>query len=51
MKTSANILVVGASGQLGSAIVKKLIERQKKVIALVRPTASYQHLSSYGVEV
>lgn len=51
MKTSANILVVGASGQLGTALVKKLVERQKKVIALVRPTTSYQHLSSYGVEV
>jgi uncharacterized protein YbjT (DUF2867 family) len=51
MKKSENILVVGASGQLGTAIVKKLTERQKRVIALVRPTATYQHLSSYGVEV
>ncbi|MCC5932057.1 MAG: SDR family oxidoreductase [Cyclobacteriaceae bacterium] len=51
MKKSENILVAGASGQLGSAIIRKLIERHKNVIALVRPDSSYQHLSASGVEV
>ena len=36
------VLVVGATGLLGSAVCQRLLERGKKVRALVRPTSSEQ---------
>jgi uncharacterized protein YbjT (DUF2867 family) len=48
------VLVVGATGLLGSAVCQKLLERGEKVRALVRPTSSEQKvraLRSSGVEL
>lgn len=44
-------LVVGATGQLGTAIVRKLIEQGKPVRALVRRTSEYRHLEKAGAEL
>lgn len=44
-------LVVGATGQLGTAVVRKLVERGMPVRALVRRTSSYEHLKSDFVEL
>ena len=49
-KTSM-ILVVGATGQLGTAIVRKLVQANKPVRAFVRPTSDHQHLKNLGVEL
>jgi NADH dehydrogenase len=45
------ILVVGATGQLGTAITRKLIAAQQPVRAFVRRTSDYQHLQALGVEL
>ncbi len=45
------ILVVGATGQLGTALVRKLTHRGRQVRILVRPTSHYQHLQGSGVEL
>jgi uncharacterized protein YbjT (DUF2867 family) len=45
------ILVVGATGQLGAAVVSKLAERGKAVRALVRETSDHRHLERVGVEI
>jgi uncharacterized protein YbjT (DUF2867 family) len=45
------ILVVGATGQLGTALVRKLSRSGRPVRAFVRPTARYQHLQGPGVEL
>jgi uncharacterized protein YbjT (DUF2867 family) len=45
------ILVVGATGQLGTALVRKLSRSGRPVRAFVRPTARYQHLQGAGVEL
>ena len=45
------ILVVGATGQLGAAVVRKLVEKGSPVRALARATSSYQHLERPGVEL
>jgi len=44
------ILVVGATGQLGTAIVRQLVSAQQPVRAFVRKTSSYQHLEGPGIE-
>ena len=44
-------LVVGSTGQLGTAIVRRLIEQGKPVRALVRRTAEYRHLEDAGAEL
>ncbi len=44
-------LVVGSTGQLGTAVVRKLAARGKPVRALVRPTSNYQHLTGGVVEL
>ena len=41
------VLVTGASGFVGSRLVKKLIERGEKVKAFVRPSSSLKQLSGY----
>lgn len=45
------VLVVGATGQLGTAVVRKLTPSQQKVWAFVRPTSEYRHLRDTGVEL
>jgi uncharacterized protein YbjT (DUF2867 family) len=48
------VLVVGATGMVGSAICQKLVQRGEKVAALVRPTSSEERveaLRSFGVEL
>ena len=45
------ILVVGATGQLGDAVVRKLVEKGSPVRALARTTSSYQHLQRAGIEL
>jgi uncharacterized protein YbjT (DUF2867 family) len=44
-------LVVGATGQLGTAIVRKLLARGLPVRAFVRRTSRYQHLEEAGAEL
>ncbi len=41
------VLVTGASGFVGSRLVKKLIDRGEKVKAFVRPSSSLKQLSGY----
>ena len=45
------ILVVGATGQLGSKIVRGLLAKGKPVRILARPSSSYQPLADLGAEV
>ena len=45
------ILVVGATGQLGTAIVRKLCDRRLPVRALVRDTSNYNPINRDGVEL
>ena len=45
------ILVVGATGELGGAVVRRLRERGEAVRALVRPQSDPAQLEALGVEV
>ena len=45
------ILVVGATGQLGTAITRKLVANQDAVRVLVRPDSHHQHLQALGVDL
>jgi NADH dehydrogenase len=45
------VLVVGATGQLGTAVVRRLANDKTPVRAFVRRTSSYSHLSNDGVEL
>lgn len=45
------VLVVGASGQLGSRIVQQLVAAGRPVRAMVRPTSVVTHLRVPGVEL
>lgn len=45
------ILVVGATGQLGTAIIRRLVATGQPVRAFVRRGSSYQHLEGTGVEI
>lgn len=44
-------LVVGATGQLGAAVVRRLADEGRRVRALARTTSSYRHLEREGVEL
>ncbi|HEX6123954.1 MAG TPA: NmrA family NAD(P)-binding protein [Pyrinomonadaceae bacterium] len=44
------ILIVGATGQLGSAIVRRLAERGKPTVALARSTSNRLLLDRLGIE-
>lgn len=46
-----SVLVVGASGQLGSRIVQKLVAAGRPVRAMVRSTSRVEHLRAEGVEL
>ena len=48
---SRPILVVGASGQLGTRIVQRLAAAGRPVRAMVRPTSQVAHLPRSGVEL
>jgi uncharacterized protein YbjT (DUF2867 family) len=45
------ILVVGATGHLGTAVIRKLVAAGQPVRAFVRRTSRYQHLQTEGVEL
>jgi len=45
------ILVVGATGQLGFAVVRRLAERGEEVAALVRPSTDPQTVAALGVRI
>lgn len=45
------ILVVGATGQLGSSVVRKLTDANMEVRAFVRPSSQYQHLENQHVQI
>src|ERR687892_2498201 len=51
MTTTLPVLVVGATGSLGGKVVDELLERGKKVRALVRPTTDASRLENKGVEI
>jgi len=44
-------IILGATGQIGSAIVKKLIEKGLPVKAVIRNKEKADELKSYGAEV
>lgn len=45
------ILVIGATGQLGTAVVRRLAGQGQRVRAFVRPTSDAQHLRMDNVEL
>jgi uncharacterized protein YbjT (DUF2867 family) len=45
------ILIVGATGQLGTTLVRKLVAAKQPVRAFVRRGSRYQHLQVPGVEL
>lgn len=44
-------LVVGATGQLGTRVVRRLAEADHEPRAFVRPSSSHRHLAADGVEL
>ncbi len=45
------VLVVGATGQLGTAVIRRLVKSGRPVRALVRPASAHRHLEGSGVEL
>src|ERR1041385_1524925 len=50
-ETEKRVLVVGATGQLGGLVVKKLAQQSVPVRALTRPLSDRAHLNIPGVEI
>ncbi len=50
MSGSDTVLVTGASGFVGSAVARLLVERGFRVRALVRPTSPVEHLAGQDIE-
>lgn len=46
-----NILVTGATGFIGSQLVRDLAMRKHKVVALARKASNVEHLSRLGIEI
>src|SRR5258706_7803737 len=53
MSASGNglVLVIGATGQVGGVVVRKLADQHRPVRALARPESDYAHLNLPGVEI
>src|SRR6476661_4665354 len=51
MSEQEPVLVVGATGSLGGQVVDQLLDRGKKVRALVRPSSDASKLEAKGVEI
>lgn len=51
MDTSKPVLVVGATGQLGTRVVQQLVAAGRPVRAMVRPTSQVAHLQRPGVQL
>ncbi len=51
MSEQEPVLVVGATGSLGGQVVDRLLDRGKKVRALVRPSSDAGKLEAKGVEI
>jgi dihydroflavonol-4-reductase len=51
MTNGATMLVTGASGFIGSAVARKLVEEGFSVRALVRPGSRRDHLAALGIEI
>ncbi|MEU9669728.1 NAD(P)H-binding protein [Streptomyces bobili] len=49
--TNPPVLVVGATGSVGSKVVDELLARGKSVRALVRPTSDAGRIESRGVQI
>jgi uncharacterized protein YbjT (DUF2867 family) len=45
------ILVLGATGQLGTAVTRVLLEEGRPVRAMVRPSSEYRHLEAAGARL
>ncbi len=50
MSGNDTVLVTGASGFIGSAVARQLVERGFRVRALVRPTSPVAHLAGQDIE-
>lgn len=50
-KTMSTVAVTGATGFIGSAVVRKLVERGRHVRALVEPGAPTKNLDNFGGKV
>src|SRR5688572_5996688 len=50
VRSPVMILVVGATGMLGSVIARRLLEQQKEVRILVREGSEYRALAAAGAE-
>lgn len=50
MKSSTDVLLTGASGFVGSAVLRALVRDGFQVRALVRPHSNYRDLAARGVE-
>jgi dihydroflavonol-4-reductase len=50
MSDGASVLVTGASGFIGSAVARRLVEEGFSVCALVRPQSRRDHLTALGIE-
>jgi uncharacterized protein YbjT (DUF2867 family) len=44
-------LVIGATGQLGTSIVRKLLDQGRPVRAFVRRTSDHKHLMGSGADL
>ena len=45
------VLIVGATGQLGTAVLRRLVKSGRPVRALVRRSSPHGHLAGPGVEI